>query len=97
VTLYWLPAANEDRVEIYDHIERDSPANAIIVDDRIVKAVSILATFPETDRPGRRPGTRELVIPRTPYIAAYRINGEAIEILRIVRGARRWPPLKTKR
>jgi len=97
VTLYWLPIAQEDRVEIYDHIERDSPATAIIVDDRIMKAVSKLTHFPEIGRPGRRPGTRELVIPRTPYIAADRINGEAVEILRIVRGARRWPPLKTKR
>jgi toxin ParE1/3/4 len=97
MTLYWLPAALEDRVEIYDHIERDSPATAIIVDDRILKAVGNLVSFPELGRPGRRPGTRELVIPRTPYIAAYRINGQAVEILRIVRGARRWPPLKTQR
>jgi len=97
VTLYWLPKAQEDRVEIYDHIERASPATAILVDDRIVKAISNLSSFPEMGRPGRRPGTRELVIPHTPFLAAYRINGSAVEILRIVRGARRWPPLKTKR
>ena len=97
MTLYWLPAAQEDRVEIYDHIERDSPDTAIIIDDRILKAISKLASFPEMGRPGRRNGTRELVISHTPFIAAYRISGNAVEILRIVRGARSWPPLKIKR
>jgi plasmid stabilization system protein ParE len=97
VTVYWSPTANEDRVEIYDHIERDSPDNAILVDDRILKAVGKLATFPQLGRPGRRSGTRELVIPRTPFIAAYRINENTVEILRIVRGARSWPHIKTKR
>ena len=52
MTLYWLPAAHEDRVEIYDHIERDSPDTIIIIDDRILKAVNNLASFPEM---GRRP------------------------------------------
>lgn len=33
---------------------------------------------------GRVKGTRELVIVRTPYIAAYRIKGEKIQILRIL-------------
>jgi len=51
VTLYWLPAAHEDRVEIYDHIERDSPDTIIIIDDRILKAVNNLASFPEMGRP----------------------------------------------
>jgi len=35
-----------------------------------------LIETPEIGRPGRIEGTRELVIPRTPYIAAYRIERE---------------------
>jgi toxin ParE1/3/4 len=47
--------------------------------------------MPHRGRPGRWPGTRELVIPRTPYIVPYRVQGDLIEILRVFHGARRWP------
>jgi plasmid stabilization system protein ParE len=42
-------------------------------------------------RPGRVIDTRELVIDRTPYIAAYRITGDKVRILRVLHGARQWP------
>ena len=61
------------------------------VDDRILKAVENLADFPEIGRRGRRNGTKELAIPRTPFIATYRVRGDTVEILRIVRAAKRWP------
>src|ERR1700683_5532613 len=41
--------------------------------------------------PGRGPGTRELVIPKTPYIVPYRIRGTTIEIARVYHSSRRWP------
>jgi hypothetical protein len=31
--------------------------------------------------PGRVPGTRELVIPKTPFIVPYRVHNEMLEIL----------------
>jgi addiction module RelE/StbE family toxin len=64
------------------------------VDDRIRAQVRQLLQFPETGRPGRIEGTRELVISQTPYIAAYRITGDTVRILRILRmlhGAQLWP------
>ena len=42
-------------------------------------------------RPGRVPGTRELVIAQTPYVVPYLVQGAAIQILRVYHGARRWP------
>jgi plasmid stabilization system protein ParE len=42
-------------------------------------------------RPGRVNGTRELIIQRTPYIAAYRIAGKTVRILRELHGAQMWP------
>jgi plasmid stabilization system protein ParE len=36
-------------------------------------------------------GTREMVIDRTPYIAAYLIEGTIVRILRVLHGARAWP------
>jgi toxin ParE1/3/4 len=40
---------------------------------------------------GRVPGTRELVISNTPFIAAYTIQRDRIVILAIYHGAQAWP------
>lgn len=89
--LEWSAFALADRTAIFDYIEADSPKAAIAVDGRIREQVQTLARFPESGRQGRVEGTRELVISRTPYIAAYRIAGKTVRILRILHGAQRWP------
>lgn len=89
--LEWSVFALEDRDGIFDYIEEDSPRAAVVVDDRIRTQVRQLLQFPETGRPGRVEGTRELVISRTPYIAAYRITGDTVRILRVLHGAQQWP------
>jgi len=73
------------------HIEAESPRAAVSVDARIQACVENLKQFPEMGRPGRIEGTRELVISRTPYIAAYRIAGDRVRILRLLHGAQQWP------
>ena len=40
---------------------------------------------------GSAAGTRELVIPMTPFIMPYRVNEQSLEILRIYHAAQRWP------
>ncbi len=89
--LEWSQFALDDRDTIFDYLEADSPQAAIIVDERIREQVEGLAKFPESGRSGRVEGTRELVIQRTPYVAAYRIAGYKVRILRVLHGARRWP------
>lgn len=59
--------------------------------ERVLAAVAGLLQFPEIARPGRRAGTRELVISRTPYIAAYRLRADTIDILRVMHSRQRWP------
>ncbi|WP_214431798.1 hypothetical protein [Dendronalium phyllosphericum] len=39
---------------------------------------------------GRIAGTRELVITRTPFIVAYRVRADQIEILAVIHATRRW-------
>jgi toxin ParE1/3/4 len=91
VRLEWSIFAQGDRDAIFDYIEQDSPRAAITVDARIRVQIDSLARFPKSGRSGRIEGTRELVIQRTPYIAAYRIAGDRVRILRVLHGAQRWP------
>ena len=72
------------------YIARDNPPAADRQVERVLAAVAGLLQFPEIGRPGRRAGTRELVINRTPYIPAYRLRGDAIVILRVIHSRRRW-------
>jgi plasmid stabilization system protein ParE len=72
-------------------IARDRPAAAACAVEAIVNAVELLAQHPALGGPGRVDGTRELVVPDTPYRVPYRVRGHAVEILRVFHGARKWP------
>ncbi|MCO5106022.1 MAG: type II toxin-antitoxin system RelE/ParE family toxin [Burkholderiaceae bacterium] len=67
-------------------IANEDPAAARMVVQRIVLAVDEPGEHPAIGRPGRVPGTRELVVPRTRYVVPYRVRGGAIEILRVFHG-----------
>jgi toxin ParE1/3/4 len=51
----------------------------------------LLANNPQLGHPGLVPGTRELVIPKTPFVVPYRVHNEVLQIVRIYHHARRWP------
>jgi toxin ParE1/3/4 len=92
MTLIWSPEAIADLAALRVYIEQDDPAAAQRVALHIIRHVETsLPNSPEMGRPGRVPGTRELVIPRTPYIVPYRLVGNTIQVLRVFHGARRWP------
>jgi toxin ParE1/3/4 len=52
--------------KFFSHIEAESPRAAVHVDEQIADAARRLLHFPDSGRPGRIDGTRELVIPRPP-------------------------------
>ena len=79
--LRWTPEAAADLFGINDFIARDSEQAAVEVTNRIYDAVSTLEQFPHMGRPGRVPGTRELVVTSLPYIAVYEIRDDAIVVL----------------
>jgi len=56
----------------------------------IYDAADSLATMPMRGWTGRKPDTRELMIPGLPFLIVYRLRGQAVEILRVLHGARRW-------
>jgi toxin ParE1/3/4 len=91
MNIVWSPEAIQDLISLRAYIA-ESPAGARRIVSRILHDVeNLLPDNPHIGRPGRVPGTRELVIPRTPYIMPYRMQGESIQILRVYHGARRWP------
>jgi toxin ParE1/3/4 len=87
----WTVPAARDLEAIGDYIARQNPSAAQRVTRRIRARTRILAAHPYLGRPGRVTNTRELVVTSTPFIVAYRIVGDRIEILAIFHGARRWP------
>jgi toxin ParE1/3/4 len=87
----WSVLSVADRNAIFEYIEADSPQAAAAVDKRIRSAVAKLKMAPGIGRPGRVEGTRELIIDRTPYIAAYTIAGRFVRVLRVLHGAQLWP------
>ena len=90
----WSPEAIDDLAALRAYIEQDDPAAAQRVVHRILHDVeTLLPNNPQMGRPGRVPGTRELVIPPTPFIVPYRVRGNTIEVLRVFHGARRWPEI----
>lgn len=69
-------------------------AGAAVTDrvlEGILSSIQGLDQYPELGRPGREPGTRELVMARLPYIAFYRITGKDVVIRRVLHGAQQWP------
>jgi toxin ParE1/3/4 len=92
MTPVWTPKALADLASLRDYIAEHDQSAAKRVAMRIIYCVeTLLPQSPETGRPGRLSGTRELVITGTPFIVPYRLRGRTIQILRVYHGARRWP------
>lgn len=71
--LNWTARALQQLSSIRAFIAEDSPETAVCVVATIVSVVGQLETYPFIGREGRVTGTRELVVPRLPYIVPYRI------------------------
>jgi addiction module RelE/StbE family toxin len=75
----------------YEFLHSRNPKAAEAVVDRINRATLRLKEFPESGRSWRRPGTRELLVPGTPFIVIYRITDDAIEVLSLLHTAQDAP------
>lgn len=89
--LRYTRQALADLGEARAYIVERNPQAAAQTATRIREAIGGLTLFPDRGRKGRVQGTRELVVPATPFVVAYRISDGQIEILAIMHGARRWP------
>lgn len=89
--IVWSPQARRDLREIYLHILPENRAAARALHARIRESILRLADMPQRGRPGRVPGTRELVVPGTRYLVPYRVTEDTLQVLRVYHGARKWP------
>lgn len=89
----WLNVATRSLRLIHAHIAYDDPTAARLVIKKIRSSVPRLATFPMSGRSGEVPETRQLIVSNLPYIVVYRVNGDVVEILRVLHTAMNHSPL----
>jgi toxin ParE1/3/4 len=87
----WAEPAIRDLGSLRVYIARDNAQAAEGQVNGILASIGNLTALPGSGRPGSRPGTRELVISHTPYLAVYRVKDQDIQILRFLHGRQRWP------
>jgi len=87
----WSAASVRHLQEVTEYLQDASPGAPTIIRKRIQATVRRLGQMPYSGRVGRIDGTREAVVPRTPYIVAYRVSEQRVEILGVWHGARQWP------
>ncbi|KMN82416.1 type II toxin-antitoxin system RelE/ParE family toxin [Chromobacterium alkanivorans] len=89
--LVWLRSALQNLQQETEYLAEENPAAAVALVKAVRVATNHLMDFPSTGRPGRVPGTRELVLEGFPYLIPYRVKDDQVQILRIFHTRRRPP------
>lgn len=87
----WLPRAGEQWARQLRYLLKLNREAGVRIGDAVASAVAQLATNPDLSRVGRIAGARELPVPDTPFILVYRIEEDAVVILRLLHHRRRFP------
>ena len=88
----WLRRALRNLEQEATYIAQDNPRAAAALVVEADESTRLLTRHPDMGRPGRVPGTRELVLPHFPTIIPYRVKAQRVEILRVLHTSRKWPP-----
>ncbi|WP_374633810.1 type II toxin-antitoxin system RelE/ParE family toxin [Ferrovibrio sp.] len=88
----WAVSALTDFSHTIAFIAETDPTQAERIALALRMAGETLARFPHRGRPGRLKQTRELVLSGLPWFIVYRVMNDGVEILRVIHGARDWPP-----
>ena len=83
--------AQRDISGIYDYIQERNPSAAAKVVLAIRAVTHRLAHFPRSGRNGGTPNTREIIVPKLPYIVVYRIKPDCAEIVAVFHAAENRP------
>ena len=88
----WTRAAQIDAAQAFGYLAERSPDAARTLEQRIFAAVDGLERYPFSGPVGVVQGTRQLVVPRTRYKVIYTVEPDRALVLRVLHGARQWPP-----
>jgi toxin ParE1/3/4 len=69
VKLQYAPQAIRHMEAIAEYLEARNPDAARRVGSRIRETINLLLKFPSMGHKGALPGTREMLVPRLPYIS----------------------------
>jgi toxin ParE1/3/4 len=89
--IVWSTAATRHLRQIVEYLHGESSGGAITTRRRILETVMRVGQMPYSGRIGRTDGTREAVVPRSPFIVVYEISEQTVEIVGIWHTAREWP------
>ena len=84
-------AALAELNSIHDYISKANPFAAKSVVQRILKSIERLGSFPLSGHAGAVSGTRELNVPRLPYIVVYVVADGQIDVTAIFHAAQDRP------
>ena len=87
----WLRKAALNLEDAHDYLAKENPRVAQEFVFEVYRVVNLLVAQPAMGRPGRVPGTRELVLQPYPFLIPYRVKGEEIQILRVFHTRLRLP------
>ena len=82
------PRASSDLIEIWSYIADDSVANADTFIDKLYQTIQTLANQPGSGRRREELAPGILSFPYGRYIIFYRASQNAIELVRVLHGAR---------
>jgi len=85
--LRWTEEAAADLERIADYLFENAPGRAPELIREIYHAPSALLKFPWRGRPGKKSGTRELVLAPLPFIIVYVVSDDVVRVVRIMHGA----------
>ncbi len=86
----FTPLAYKDIDSVYNYLAKDDSNIAQVALDRIENLIDHLIFHPELGKQGRVKGTRELIIPKVPFIVVYKVEDDFITIIAVIHVSKRW-------
>lgn len=90
LAVVWSDDATTDFLDILDYIAERNVAAADRLEAMVQHAADRLPDHPYMHRPGRVPGTREVIV-HPNYILVYRVGTQVIDILAILHARQQYP------
>jgi toxin ParE1/3/4 len=84
MNVLWTQRAIQHLEAEIDYYGRINPALAKELSLMIKQSIENLSNLPNMGRPGKKIGTRELIVTKYPYIMAYRVRNNVLEVLAII-------------